>query len=573
MPTPTPEVLEQIAHRIYGAVDPTYRQRTRSAMARLHGIKGGATDYGHISGPCDWKIWPALHRGTEKVGTVQDSLNDAINAVSKLLSVDPEPKFDGISAMEAEVRRQFWRARYNDRRKGGSWHMANMQASLSAYLHGWGVARVSMVTDTEQIEDVDRGRVKGRLYQRVSVANHPILRTAYDPSTIDPWQADFVAYMDLVPLQEAVKRWGVENAELLQKCSVNWTKGLDTRGKTRYHEVVPVVEYWSCGRVDDMPTRAVLVGTGTTVHALEYEENPLGERLNTAWRIGVLMTEVGYPMGRAQLAEAHEELLQIVLDDMKAVAERGGAVRVLHNGAFSPETISLMKDGSGDPLTVIEAEKSVANLPPDKLIHDLPPMKHSPVVGDLMTLAQRRQQVALNTNESSRGQFMGRNTPATAYALVNQAQLTNQGLDTYHTLKFLAGQVELVSEMAQFDDSPVTLNILGEQVEFNEPGEAQSQIAKWFEKEAHVLVNGASLTSQDDVARQANQIGQLMQLQPLVAAGTVDPEWWTEQLLHAMQIFDTAARAKNAPASPTAPQPGAMTPEQSPEAGQVQANG
>ena len=552
--------IDQIADRIYSAVDPVYRARLRGSMARLHGIKKAPTEFGHIMGPCGWKVYPALHRGGEEVGTVQDTLNDAINSVSRLLAVDPEPKFDGIDKVDAEVRRLFWRQRYNDRRRGGSWHSANMQTNLSAYLHGLGVSRVTMVTDTAHKDDEARGLIKGKKTQRVAVLNQPLLQVVYDQNAVDPYQSDFVAYLDMVPLHEIVRRYP-EHAAVLEANAKDWSKSLEARGRRHCHKVVPVVEYWSCGAVDEMPTYAVLVGEGTKVTALDYQENPLGEELNACWRLGVLMPEVGYPMGRAQLAESHEELLQLVLDDLKTVAERGGAVRVLHHGAFSPETIEQMRAGSVDGLTVIEAEKGVTGVPVDKLVSDLPPLRHSGVLDPLMQIAQRRQQAATNTNESARGQFMGRNTPATAYALVQQNQLANNGLETYHTLKWLSSQVTMVSEFArQWDTSPVRLNVFGTQVLFNDPEAPQSMAEVWFEDEANVLVNAASLTGQDDVARRAAAIGEMAQLAQLVQAGQIDMDWYTNELLSTMGIYDTAARAKNtAQPNAAAPADPAMT--------------
>lgn len=553
--------VEEIAHRIAASVDGDWRARMRDQMARLHGVKSTTANLGHVEGPCNWKVYPAIHRGTEEVGTVQDTLNDAINQMSRLMSVDPEPKFSGIKDLDAQVRLAFYKERYNDHRKGGSWHMANLATMLSGYLLGLGVSRLQLVTDTAYETDRSRGLRRGRKTQRSAMMNHPLLQTVYDVHALDPWQSDYVAYLDLMPLRVATKRWP-KHAELLETLAKTWTKSLDTNAALHQGvKVVPVIEYWSCGANDDMPTRAVLVGTGTGVTALEYGENPLGEMTNVSWRVGTLMTEAGYPMGRASLAESWEELLQIVLDDIKKTAERGGAVRIIHNGALSPTDIERLKSGSGDPILVLEATKDVKDMDVNRIMTTLSHMPVNPALDPLLQMGERRQQRALNMTDAGRGQFGPRQTTATATALLQQNMLANNGLDTYMTLKCLAGQVRIWETMVRkWDTSPVLLNVLGEQVLFNDPAEPSSMADVWFAERANVLVDAASLTGQDDVSRRAAQIGEHQQLFPLVQMGLVSPDWYTQAYLSKMGVFDPAARAKAQPAPTAGPQGAGMTP-------------
>lgn len=561
-------MVDAIRHRLLAAYDRERSLNRYADLNYLYGCRDGKAitkSGGALQGPGGILLFPSIRVEDEEKGTLKDSLFTGLQMYSRIMTVDPEPDFKGIPEHIAQIRKAFWRKRYGFNGPGGNWHGQVAPGWLESLFNGVGAVR-AVLENVDHYGKPILGKYKERepeaQYQRVALKHAPMLRTVTSDLTNDPYQSPFVGWMDPYPLALAEMLFG----EGVRKYAEPWGRRYsrraqhDTEGK-----VVLITEYFDLGMNGEAPVHAMFYGKGADMNLCHLEDSPHGGNLPIRYRMVPGLGDLADPVGRLSLQRPSEELKQLLIDDLKRIAESGGAQRIFAHGMFTDDNLEDIRNPKSAVSNIVADKPLDGNQRMEHMVALVPPIPTNPALEKLDAIMTREQTQASGLSETQRGYIPERKEHATTMALMAQAGLANSSSETFATIRFFHGMVDMVMGIARdYDTEPVRLNVFGEQVLFNDPQQPRSQVAEWFEEEAEVVINEQSLTGQDDVAAQSRRSMALDALAPYVDKG-VDRRWYVRQRLNVAGFYGDEPLMESGPTMPQgAPQdsfpaePGAM---------------
>lgn len=456
----------------------------------------------------DIPIYPDVTANFLKVGTSRRMLQTAILAQSRMMSKEPEPEFPQVDRATAEVRKQFFLARYNgDLSADGSWGDEWSKSFLYGDSLGFGCLQFGATHDRDTGE------------QKVSCQDIPPTQVIYDRFCAHPTRAKWVCYIHYMDPSDARKMFGHKACEphIMKMHDHETDRGFDC---------VRVFEWVSTGIGKGEPTRTVRIGQRTSKPEA-HDPNPFGAMIPSAFMVNVVVPGMTRPIGRYTLAEADQTFLNEVETIMLDKLRGGGAVDLIDPDVLDPEDLDRFL--RGDKLAFIRITKAIANNP----FVRIPEKEISSILPTLLNYAEGQIAADSGFNDLERGSPLDQSRSATEVATIDNRSSMNQAWIQQQTALFLRRGVERCLAVAKVvDRAPVSIDVFGRNVIINQPGRPETWIDGFMEERSAVIISRTSLTSDDDRIRREQEIGMIMRYFELGLVGqTIDPKYATEKLL------------------------------------------
>ncbi|MBS1721397.1 MAG: hypothetical protein JSS66_00150 [Armatimonadetes bacterium] len=502
-----------ISLRLQQSFDPLYYQGLYEELCYAYGSELGS-DIQTVAGRVP--IYPDIRAQWVESGSTRKILTTSYMAVSRYISSEPCPSdFEGLDPILTQVRQEFWRSRYRgDLDSTGHWSREVADTWHEGDVLGVGCIRVGLTTD----------RRSG--LQKVTVRHSPILQTLWDCHEKNPYRSKYVAFATLMSPEEASAIYGEQRVKPFIQTLGNYGTGTG-------YQVVRIWEYFDVGIGRCKPTKATFIGD-ISGDPIKVEPNPFGI-LPCSWYINFLPDHCKRPIGRIAMQRPSQDAINDVMHYLRKNFQSGQGIDIVDTNSLSEEGLEQWR--SGDPDAIIETDKAL----------DTPPILRVPgravPQGVLEYLAEVTKEFNSTSNfsELDRGALLNSKRTATEIATLQNALNLNTSLTTKNTLEYLETLMRVVYEIAkQWDRAPVTVKIDGRSLKLNDPSEPISQLHKYLEQEARIVLSSDVVTAEDDRLKRMEAQQTLMQLLPLVGQ-SIDPEWFVRQLLEAAGVKDIDA--------------------------------
>lgn len=529
---------EDVRRNCQAAVDTDYWQAIAEEQAYMLGIPSG-------SAFLDWHrhgglvFVPDMRATYKEIGRVARTFQTANAAQSRMLSGDPAPEFRGLPARTEQVRKEWWRVRYEN--SGAAVEIA--LAHGSGDQHGLGVMEIGLRDD----------RQSG--LQRMELRYSPTMQTLIDPLAWNKDRARFVAFVEFPALEDAMAAW----PDYVTPDDAISVESASDR-KMWAQKVVPTVRYYDIGIGDKAPTFALFVG-GINKNPAMVKQNPYGAELPVAFMFGFQPTSLRFPVGRIAIQRLADEMINAVLKMMRDIAVEGRHLRLVNPKQVSAEQLNKWKQGL---TSLVET-----NGPMDR---NNPPVIDLPALDVPNVFLQLFQQADRDFGEQSQMTDIDRNgttnSKMTAYQIAQQQAASNQnrgGLSKRTMAFFNVLMRKAVRIGAMYDRAPFDACIDELMVGMNRIDEAYSQMQHWLTPDVPTTVARQSLTDTDTDLQVQQNLSLIMQLLPLAQLGA-DPQELLKEAFRAANM-DPERFLKAQPPMAQQPgmqgqQPGAMGPGQ-----------
>ena len=472
----------------------------------------------------DIPIYPDVRVTHLAIGQSRRILNASIRTLSRVLSRAPEPKFPQVDEVTNEVRRTFWLANANGNRGVPTRWLQQLQyAFVEGDTLGVGCVKHGLRTHPRS----------GR--QMVDMRHVPVLQTIWDPFEFDPRNSKWAAVASYVPYEVAKNLWGKKKADRHKR---EWTTTVDSRSA----QFVRVIEYWDVGYAGDGPAYCIFVGD---LEDGEVGENDLGF-IPLSFCVNYVAPGMRRPIGRAVMQMSSQELINDIEKYLRVTMKRGPAIDIYMEEMFDEAALARWRAGdSSQPLAIKEGMVDDVR----KAFTRIGAMDPGQGALALFAIAERQHNDDSNQTEQSRGNALGgRTTAREVSALVSKVN-ENASLTDQQANEFLVDAVKNTMSAALAGDAhPVSLDIFGSNILFNDPSDPMMDIANWLSEDSGtVLIDLESTSAEDDLLKRQVKKEDLMFLSPLVGV-TLDPDTYSEEMLEAIGEKDIERwRIKQAP--------------------------
>lgn len=475
-----------------------FGQKWNMAPSYMH----GSTTDGDIP------VYPEVQVGYLPVGQSRRILNASIRSLSTRLSKAPLPKWPQVDEVHSEVRAQFWLANANGNRGLPTKWLKQLQY---AYVEG----------DTLGVGCVKHGLVtnpKSGL-QQCALKHVPVLQAFWDAFESDPRNSRRVCVISYLPYPQAVALYGEAKCKPHKR---QWTVTADARAV----EFVRIAEIWDVGYAGKEPCYAFSVGS---VDDWERSENELGF-IPVSFCVNYVCPGMRRPIGRVMTQMSTQEAINDIEKYCRNTLKKP-PVDVLLADMFDEDDLASFEAGTTTVLklkqdAVQQAGHSIARLGGQEVQQG---------VLAYLGMMERQYNDDSNQTEQHRGNALGsRTTAKEVMSLLSRAQ-ESASLTDQQCTEFLQDAVENTMNCAMAGDRhPVSLDVFGSNVLFNDPKDPQMAIANFLsEDNGTVLIDLEATTSQDDMVKRQLKKEDLQFIAPLVGM-TIDPMAYTRESLEAM---------------------------------------
>lgn len=479
--------------------------------------------------------FPALHIEAVELGRSRRMLSSIHMMTSRLLSSVPAIKVDGVLSIEAEVIEQFISQRMNGKYGECSWIEDIQAAGCDGNALGIGVLQIGT-----ELDDYDSPKVQ--------VSYVEPWNTLFDGNERNLVKSPWVCFVHHMSVEEAQSHFKEAREYAFQ---VGSESSLPVN-------VVRIYEYYDqgiyAGGKKTKPTRALILGNlNSGVH--KVEANPFA-CLPVAICTGYTNGAVNRPYGRITNEANIEAMIHLIERKFIDSLDRRNGV------LYDPQSID-----EDDLLAWIEGETSLVAM---KQGLDKPPMfpipqeELSSTDFHLMDYYKGSHNEQSNISDLDRGVPMSKRMTALEIQQLMSQSNSNRSLEAKQQALFLRRLFEKVLVIAkQYDRSPLVIDFKGTDVTINDPANPSLSIDKFLQNHFAVYVDAEALMSNDKTYKQAMDVAQLRELQPLVGQ-TINQVEYTKELLRLLGREDSKLLVEQPPSLPeqvNLQQPGQQRPE------------
>jgi hypothetical protein len=442
-----------------------------------------------------------------EVGTSKRILNTQFITLSRVMYSDPEPEFPDVDKITGQIRQSFYQARATGEEYGdGDWATQFNAAFMDGDGVGTGVVQLGLKTNPKTG------------FRKLTAQHVPILQTLWDRNERSISRARWIAFLHYIPMDVAEaqfgKRFATENRHEMKES-----------GSEEPIECVRILDYWDIGHGKGEPTHAFIVDD-LDGEVIEIEENPYG-CLPCAFYEHLLIPGMRRAVGRIPLLMAGQEALNQAERYMREAMKRPGFTMV---GAelFEESDFERVINGEGG---IIRTKRPLAA--GELIAQFVPGEEVSQTTLAYMQLLEKDFTANAGVTEFDRGSNPDQARTLGENQLVDERSKVQASWSALQAAKMHRRAVEVGLKIAAIgDNDPVMLAVDGNTVPINDPSDTRLSIANFLAEPSRVIVSVESLAKNDMLREQQMATQKLMGLQPLVGQ-TIDPIWWTDELLKA----------------------------------------
>jgi hypothetical protein len=503
-----PEVINE---RLTQAFDPIYRNSLYNQMRYAFGenwrkdqAAASATLDGHI-----FPDYPDILVRYQEIGRSRRILNSQFIGLSRVMYADPEPEFPQVDKYTAEVRKQFFLARYRgDGIQDGEWGEDMAAAYMDGDGLGVGFVQITLRTNPKSGE------------QQVAIRHSPAIFTLWDRFERSPGRARWICFVRYLPVDDAAMIFGEDVA-----CE-NVRTVYD--GHTTYGvKVVRYFEYYDVGVRSGKPTRAIILNElSNPPHSVE--ENVF-ECLPFAYYTHLYVPMMRRPVGR----------IAMQMNTQESINEIERALRkALRSPQFSIADVTqldeedLKRVNAGDSARIVRWKAKPGHTQEPYV--RIPGSEVSQTVLKLFEMMDEQFTADSGVTDFDRGVQPRSSRTLGEDQLVDQRGQTQSSWSELQAMRFHVRTVKKVLQIAaRFDRDPVTLDIFGRNYSVNVLERPGSTLSHWLAEPSEVVINTDSLRYQDVQQVRAQRLQQLLAVGPYVGKA-LSIEWYSEELAKAL---------------------------------------
>jgi len=438
-----------------------------------------------------------------KTGRSRRILNSQFTGLARVMSVDPEPEFPQVDKYTGEVRKQYYLNR---------WREGNFaEAHASAYMDGDGLGYGFVHWGLETNPKTD--------YQRTTCEYSPAVLTLWDRQATDPGRARWVCFVKYLAIDQAASLFGWKTAK-------KYRRQMSENGNFPV-ECVRLFEYYDTGYgPKGTPTRAVIPADLGSEPIL-IEDNPF-ERLPFSYMMYFTAPGMKRATGRIVMQMSTQE----GLNDIEAHLRK-----VLKSPTFDIvdvtqlNTDDLRRVNAGDYNVKVRLDTPRPDAPPYIRV---PGAEVAQTILALRDMYERQFNADSGTTDFDRGNLTTEKRTLGENQLLDSRSQNQQAWGAVQAVKMHQRSVETCLSIAkEYDRDPMLVDIFGQNVPINDPAEPRSWLSAFLEEPSNILISDQQLRARDQDAQRQKRMAELDSLFPLVQAGYINPQKWTEEKLKA----------------------------------------
>jgi|GEM_PF-3009409 len=516
--TPTDEIRKRLRSFDRGHMDQLHKL-SRYLVGDGGALNGGVK--GVEEGDDGLPIYSDISLYVRKIGKSRRILNNALLSLSRSVSTEPAPRFPAVDDFTAELRRQFFLARYRGRGYGdGHWSRLAEQAFLDGEQLGYGAL----------VFGARRNPKTGEQY--VDAAYVPAVQCLWDPLESTIGRSTWFAAVQYVQPEKAIAMFGEEKV----RPHIRTTWDSHNKVATRF---VRITEYWdtsfSHGYASDRPTYAVFVGPWSGKPAVRTE-NPYG-CLPVAFMEYVTPPGMGRPIGKIELQININEGINELEEKLRRIVKKFG-VDYIDVKQVDKEDLAKLTSGRHVPYVRIVAPD------PNKqpVVQRVPAEEVQATLFQLLQLYERQHNSDSQSNELERGNILSSQRTATETQLLASSS-QQSGVYTRRMVQAFYRRLVAVAlkVAAAIDRDPVEIDVFGRNIVLNDPTDPRLSIDGILEEPSPVVIDAQALEAPDVVREQQLEHQRLMMMAPYVGVpGAVLMRPFLERLVKAAGVADPA---------------------------------
>ena len=454
--------------------------------------------------------YPDIIATMRKKGKALRIMNVARIELARIGYSDPEPEFSDVDKYTAEVRKQFYRKRY----QAGEWQDQAAMAMMDGMQFGIGFIQHGM-------KELKNGN------QIVTCNYVPRLQVIWDRSKKQPTEMRWICFCEYMTPEKALKEYGSEVA--------NNTRTLYASGEAGNQgiQVVRIFRGYDLGYADDddEPTQWLTAGDiGNVPFKIETSDYP--DRLPVSFMTSVFLPGQRQPVGSVWATQPVNEALNEAEEAMQRDVKRGSAIMFVDTTQVDPKSMQDAMDGKGSgyvKVTSPNGKTPVVNREPAASIDE----------GRQMWLERLDENFneASQTTELDRGNQLKQAKTLGEADLLTQRSSSPASWSTKQAILFHRRMVQTTLYCAKlYDTEPVYVDMsavgIASAYQVNKPGDTKSGIKHWLEQDSLVIIGDDALTVTDSRQLQAQNMAMYMGMAPLIAAGVpIGPKWLAEKIV------------------------------------------
>jgi len=441
------------------------------------------------------------------IGQSRRILGAQFIGLSKVMYNDPEPNYNSLDAMEAELRKQFLLKRWRDT----NWTIEEQCAFMEGDAFGLGY--------------LQHGLIKGpNGKQMITVRHSPTLLTLGDRGERNPSRWRGVCFVQYIPVDvaRANKKW---DQKIVESCLEDHYDGANTQPI----KAVRVFEYYDVGYGSGEPTRACIAGDIQGELLEPITANP--------WKTLPLSTYVHFfapnmrrATGRVILQMATQEGINEIEDYMRSVMVGGKGFDVADPQNYEAQDIKAVKDGRAPRLVRRTKDRTISG--------DWERVPPAQISGDTLArldYLERRFTEESGVTEFDRGNLSTEKRTLGENQLVDQRGQVQGSWSVRQMIAFREQTFEFAAKSAAlFDKDQTMIEFFGGQVPANVAQFPESMASEFCTKEAPPKIAEDSMTYVDVKVKQAQRQQELERIFPYVQAGIFNARWWAEEMAKAL---------------------------------------
>lgn len=453
--------------------------------------------------------WPEITVRYMEVGRSRRILNSQFIGLSRSMGNAPAPEFPQLSKQSAEVRKQFYLARYHGNEREDSWADEHAAAYMDGDGLGAGFVHFGLKTNPKTG------------YQYVSAEHSPAVLTLYDRHERHPGRARWVCFVKYLAIDQASALFG-------EKVAKTYVRQLHDNFSTYPLDVVRVFDYYDMGwGPKGTPTRALIPGDFAN-EPLFVEENTF-ECLPFSHMTYLIAPGMRRPTGRIVMQMATQEGLNEIERHLRK-ALKSPTFNLMDVTQLNAKDLARLN--AGDANVNVRIENPRPDAPPYIRI---PGAEVAQTILALRDMYERQFNADSGTTDFERGNMSMEKRTLGENELLDSRSQTQSSWSQMQAVKMHQRSVEVALKIAEkFDKDPVLLDIFGTNALFNEPSQPHSWMSEWLQEPSRVLIGDDQLRARDAKQDQMDRLQMLSTLAPEVQAGLLSAQKFAEEKLRAL---------------------------------------
>jgi hypothetical protein len=488
---------------------------------------------GYVTRAGEWPDYPDIVVRTLEVGASRTIMNNQFIGFSKSVASEPKPTFPELDPVTEKVRAQYFLKRWKGTgRYASRWNIQTNQTVWDGRALGIGFTKILPRTNP----------TTGKQY--ASIKHYPVWHVVYDPIATNPYEARWICFLNYYDPADALEIFGAGADD--KKVSIYQ----ESTGLTI--EVVKVYEYYDIGIGGKDPMMAVYVGDLQSEHKRVKSPYPF---LPVAIYSHLIVPKFRHPVGRIELQMADQEARNQIERYMHYFLSQY-PVDIIDAENLDENDVKLHRAGRPTPIKMMGKpdhnvwQRIAAEEPPQSILQ-------------YMGIIDKDLTTSSGITDADRGNLNPTQRTATENQLIDQRSQTQSGWDLMQTTLYFTDLVQkVVAVGAIFDTDPVSLDIDGQMIPFNNPAQPASFLQHFLKDESMCLVDVQELDAGEAKAEKAQKLQLYNQLIPFAEQGLINPTVLVEKILKAIGERDpdqwltdqAKSQAPQPAASPVDPQ-------------------